>query len=51
MSASDLSWQITGDYLENCNCDVLCLCLFSPSAVTTEWPNSGQQVVGGSHCR
>ena len=24
------SWRIEGEYLENCNCDVLCPCLLGP---------------------
>jgi hypothetical protein len=29
--AADTRWQITGDYLESCNCDVVCPCNFSPA--------------------
>jgi hypothetical protein len=28
-------WQLTGDYFENCNCDVVCPCLVSTSAPLT----------------
>ena len=31
--AADIRWQITGDYLESCNCDVVCPCNFSPAPV------------------
>jgi hypothetical protein len=24
------AWRIQGEYFENCNCDVVCSCLFSP---------------------
>ncbi len=24
------AWWISGDYLENCNCEVLCPCLLGP---------------------
>jgi hypothetical protein len=29
--AADTRWQITGGYIENCSCDVVCPCLFSPA--------------------
>src|SRR5262245_31818979 len=25
---SPVAWRLTADYLENCNCDLLCPCLF-----------------------
>jgi hypothetical protein len=31
MATSDPRWQITGGYIENCSCDVVCPCLFSPA--------------------
>src|SRR5204863_174572 len=34
-------WQLTGDYFENCNCDVVCPCLFSPSPPLTATPTQG----------
>ena len=34
-------WQITGDYFENCNCDVVCPCLISPNAPMTSQPTAG----------
>ncbi len=34
-------WRLTGDYFENCNCDVLCPCLVSPAAPLTSRPTQG----------
>ncbi|HVC57276.1 MAG TPA: DUF1326 domain-containing protein [Stellaceae bacterium] len=34
-------WQLTGDYFENCNCDVVCPCLASPAAPLTAQPSRG----------
>ena len=34
-------WQLTGDYFENCNCDVVCSCLVSTSAPLTAQPTQG----------
>jgi hypothetical protein len=34
-------WQLTGDYFENCNCDVVCPCLVSSSAPLTARPSQG----------
>jgi len=34
-------WQLTGDYFENCNCDVICPCLASPAAPLTVRPSQG----------
>src|ERR1044071_3128696 len=34
-------WQLTGDYFENCNCDVVCPCLVSTSAPLTAQPTQG----------
>jgi hypothetical protein len=34
-------WHIKGDYFENCNCDVVCPCLFSPIAPMTSTPTQG----------
>lgn len=34
-------WQISGDYFENCNCDVVCPCLISPAAPLTSRPTQG----------
>src|SRR5579859_2021065 len=35
------NWQLTGDYFENCNCDVVCPCLASSSAPLTARPTQG----------
>jgi hypothetical protein len=35
------NWQIKGDYFENCNCDVVCPCLFSTVAPLTARPTQG----------
>lgn len=34
-------WQLTGDYFENCSCDVVCPCLVSPGAPMTARPTQG----------
>jgi len=39
--ASTPSWSITGDYFENCNCTVVCPCLFSTNAPLTSSPTEG----------
>ena len=38
---TEASWWLRGDYFENCNCDVVCPCLFSPSAPMTSAPTAG----------
>jgi len=35
------TWQLKGDYFENCNCDVVCPCLFSPLPQLTAMPTQG----------
>jgi hypothetical protein len=35
------TWQLTGDYFENCNCDVVCPCLASSVAPLTSRPSRG----------
>jgi hypothetical protein len=35
------SWRFTGEYFENCNCAVVCPCLFSTSAPLTSEPTEG----------
>jgi hypothetical protein len=35
------NWQISGDYFENCNCDVVCPCLVSTAAPLTGRPTQG----------
>lgn len=34
-------WQISGDYFENCNCDVVCPCLVSARPPLTSKPTRG----------
>jgi hypothetical protein len=34
-------WQLTGDYFENCNCDVACPCLVSAGPPLTARPTQG----------
>src|SRR4051794_14731387 len=34
-------WTLTGDYFENCNCDVVCPCLISAAAPLTGAPTRG----------
>jgi hypothetical protein len=41
MAATETSWRIKGDYFENCNCDVVCPCLFSTKAPMTSTPTEG----------
>ena len=35
-------WQLSGDYFENCNCDVVCPCLVSKNAPLTARPTEGE---------
>ncbi len=39
--AAQKKWQLSGDYFENCNCDVVCPCLISPGAPLTMPPSQG----------
>ncbi len=34
-------WQLSGDYFENCNCEVVCPCLASSAAPLTARPSRG----------
>jgi len=34
-------WQLSGDYFENCNCEVVCPCLISKNAPLTARPTQG----------
>ena len=34
-------WEISGDYFENCNCDVVCPCEVSPGGPLTARPDQG----------
>lgn len=46
MSATETAWQLRGEYVENCNCDVVCPCLFSAQAPMTSTPTQGPCEVG-----
>jgi hypothetical protein len=39
--ARQKKWQLSGDYFENCNCNVVCPCLVSTSAPLTARPSQG----------
>lgn len=39
--AAQAKWHLTGDYFENCNCDVVCPCLVSAAAPLTARPSQG----------
>ena len=39
--ATQAKWSLSGDYFENCNCDVVCPCLVSPAAPMTSRPSQG----------
>ena len=41
MAATQKKWHLSGDYFENCNCDVVCPCLVSPGAPLTARPSQG----------
>ncbi len=41
MASTSVRWQLSGDYFENCNCDVVCPCLFSPAPQLTATPTRG----------
>lgn len=48
--AVDTRWHITGDYFENCSCDIVCPCLFSPAPPMTSQPTNGAcEVAFGFH--
>jgi hypothetical protein len=38
-------WQLSGEYFENCNCDVVCPCLVSTTAPLTARPSQGDCAV------
>lgn len=40
--ATQSKWQLSGDYFENCNCNVVCPCLVSPNAPMTTRPSQGE---------
>ena len=39
--ATATKWELSGDYFENCNCNVVCPCLVSPGAPLTARPTQG----------
>lgn len=41
MAETPVRWQLDGDYFENCSCDVICPCLFSPNPPLTVKPTAG----------
>jgi hypothetical protein len=41
MASPAAHWQLSGDYFENCNCDVVCPCLFSTQPQLTAQPTQG----------
>ena len=41
MTSAQTRWQISGDYFENCNCDVACPCFFSSAPPLTAQPTQG----------
>lgn len=50
MASAQTPRQITGDYFENCNCDVVCPCLFSSGPPLTAQPTAGAcEVAFGFH--
>ncbi len=50
MASVATQWQISGDYFENCNCDVVCPCLFSPNLPFASRPTAGAcEVAFGFH--
>lgn len=50
MASVQTRWQVSGQYFENCNCDVVCPCLFSPNAPFTSRPTQGAcEVAFGFH--
>jgi hypothetical protein len=50
MASNGVAWQLSGDYFENCNCDLVCPCLFSPGAPFTAQPTQGAcEVAFGFH--
>ena len=42
---TETSWWLRGDGSENRSCDVVCPCLFSPSAPMTSTPTQGASEV------
>src|SRR5262245_7535470 len=38
---ADVSWQLSGDYFENCSCSIVCPCLVSAAPPLTARPTEG----------
>ncbi len=50
MASTMTQWQLTGDYFENCNCDVLCPCEVASKPILTASPTYGEcNVAFGFH--
>ncbi len=50
MAATETAWHIRGEYFENCNCTIVCPCLFSANAPMTSAPTEGAcEVAFGFH--
>jgi hypothetical protein len=41
MTATAISWDVEGEYFENCNCDVVCPCEISPKGFLQAVPDRG----------
>jgi hypothetical protein len=41
MESTQARWQLTGDFFENCNCEVLCPCLISSGPFLSGRPTNG----------
>ncbi len=48
MASPKIDWQLTGNYFENCNCEVACPCLFSTGPILTAKPTNGDCSVGNA---
>jgi hypothetical protein len=46
MAATETHWRIQGEYFENCNCEIVCPCLFSALPPMTSAPTEGVCEVG-----
>jgi hypothetical protein len=41
VAATETAWRVKGDYFENCNCKLVCPCLFSAGPPMTAEPTEG----------
>jgi hypothetical protein len=41
MTTTTSSWEVSGEYFENCNCDVVCPCEISPKGFMQAMPDRG----------